>query len=142
MARDSSLYVRRAVITALKRDAGVAAIVGEKIHAVAESNPDWPFVRYGAATTLPYRATGMDGNRIALTMHAFAKDSDEVDGYDQVQQLAAAIANALERQTLPLAAPYPTSLHAMTWTATQVIEDSEEASAFHGIVNFEARLSS
>lgn len=142
MARDASLYVRRAVITAWKRDAAVAAIVGARVLAVAESEPVWPFVRYGPALALPKRATGLDGSRLALTGHAFAKDSDTVDGLDQVQLLAAAMTACLEGRTFALGAPWPAKIYDISWTSTQTIEDSEEASAFHAIVNLEALVSS
>lgn len=143
MARDSSLHVRRAVISRLKADAAVSAIVGDRVFAVASAEPTWPFVRYGVAVALPRRASCLDGARLSLSLHAFAKDSDDVDGLDQVQELAAAIASALDGASVDLAdAPYDARLYDIAWLTTQTIEDSEEASAFHAIVQLEASVSS
>lgn len=133
------MAVRKAVVSHVKDDAGVTEIIGERFYGPnPPPQPEWPFGRYGAAVVTPLRATCLDGARIAMTVHAFAKGEDE----SEVCELAAALVAALDGVSLPLDLPYPARLYSVRWTSTQTIRDSEEATGWHAIINLEGRVSS
>lgn len=140
MARDASLYVRRAVASRLKAEAAVAAIVAARVYGLSPpAGPTWPFVKMQPPTTTPMRATGLDGSRIAFRVSGFAKGPDE----GEAAILADAIAGCLDGLSVPLAdAPWPARLTDIKWTGTQIIPDPEEASAWHAITSFEATVTS
>lgn len=136
MARDSSLYLRKAVVAALKADAGVSAIVAARSYGPnPPAEPTWPFNRYGFPVTTPLRATCMDGARISFIVHGFAKGDDETG----CSELGAANARALDRKTLTLGGGYPAKA-LVRWTGNQIIRDSDEATGWHCIGSFEARV--
>ena len=139
MAKDSRLYVRRAVVGHLKDDAGYNELAGNRFYGPnPPPMPTWPFGRYGTATVVPLRATCLDGARISFTLHAFAKGEDE----SAVDELAAAIVASLDGVSLPLEAPYPARLSNVRWTATTTIRDSDEATGWHAIISMEATVTS
>jgi len=140
MSRDSTLPVRKAILRALKVDAAVKALVpASRIYPPqTPATPTWPFIRFGIATALPLRASGMDGSTIIVAVHAFAKGPGE----DSAALIAAAIGKALDGATLNLPdASYPATAH-VTTTGSQLLRDTEEAGAWHGVVNIEVAVAS
>ncbi len=140
MARDLSLALRKAIVAALEDSAAVTAIVPvERIHAVEPpGEPPWPFIRYGLVAPAPFRASGLDGTRLALALHGFARGPQE----DAVAELGAAIAAALDGgdgkgRVLPLEVDPPATAH-VAWTGGRLLRDGEEAGAYHIVVGFEA----
>lgn len=140
MARDLSLAVRRAIVAALEDALAVTAIVPvERIYAVEPpAEPIWPFIRYGLAAPAPFRASGLDGHRLALSVHGFARGPQE----DAVADLGAAIAAAIDGadgrgRVLPLEVDPPATAH-VAWTGSRLLRDGEEAGAYHVVVGFEA----
>lgn len=140
MAKDASLYVRRAVVSRLKAEAAVADIVASRVYGLAPpAGPTWPFVKMQPASSVPMRATCLDGSRIAFRVSGFAKGPDETNA----AILGEAIAMCLDGLSVPLSdAPYPARLTSIRWLGTQTIPDPEEASAWHAIVSFEATVTS
>jgi Protein of unknown function (DUF3168) len=81
MANDLRIVAREAVVTRLR-----AALTGVQVYGEAGAQTAvWPFVKIGAMTVLPLRATGLDGSNIAMTIHCFAKgiSSDAAAGVGQ-----------------------------------------------------------
>lgn len=140
MAKDASLYVRRAVVSTLKAEAAVAAIVADRVFGLAPpATPTWPFVKMQPPSTTPMRATGLDGSRIAFRVSGFAKGPDE----REAAVLADAIAGCLDGLSVPLPdAPWPARLTDIKWTLCQIVPDPAESSAWHAIVSFEATVTS
>ena len=143
MARDLSLAVRKAIVGCLEDSPAVTAIVpATRIHAVeAPAEPVWPFIRYGLATALPFRASGIDGAKLAVTVHGFARGPQE----DAVAALGAAIAAALDGPdgrglVLALDAEPPATAH-VAWTGSRTLRDGDEAGAYHVVVSFEVAAS-
>jgi hypothetical protein len=135
MARDLSLGVRRAVLTALEDSPAVTAIVpAERLYAAAQpADPAWPFVRTGFAAPAPFRASGIDGLRVALSLHGFARGPQE----DAAAELGAAIAAALDGRVLPLDDD-PAAIAHLAWTGSRLARDGEEAGAWQVVVGIEA----
>lgn len=135
MANDSSLYIRRALVTALRgATAAGARVYGPGVPA----NPVWPFIVVGNSDTAPLRAQCLDGVTFDVIVHTFAKGADEA-GCAEINR---AVSTLLDGRGQPLTAPFPARIRRLTWLRSQVIRDTDEASAWHGLVTFQGSVSS
>lgn len=135
MAKDSSLYIRRALVSALKS----AGLAGGRVYGPAPpANPTWPFIRVGSAETTPLQAQCLDGNTFDVTIHTFDKGADETG----CSELNRAVARILDKRGRTLDAPYPATISRIRWQRSQIIRDTAEASAWHGLVSFSGSVSS
>ena len=150
MARNSSLYVRKAAVARLKLDAGVIALVtAARVYPPQRpSTPVWPFVAFGVPITDPFRASGMDGSETDVAIHGYAATggagAQTVGGEELCSQIMAAVETALDGVTLDLTAndcPYPATAF-LTWQNTAIVQDDEDGHAFHGIANFRITVAS
>lgn len=80
----------------------------------------------------------LDGSRFTLTVHTFDKGGDE----SGVSELNRTVAGMLDRKPLPLPAPFPASMRALRWVRSQIIRDTAEATAWHGLVSISGTVSS
>ena len=125
-----SLKLRQAIVTSLKADADLAAIVagriyGRRVPAVAS----WPFVRVHLTLEGPLRK----GTTVRATVHAFSKQPFD----DECESMNAAIQSALEDAVLELGASTKAYL---SWLSSQVMPDIAEADAWHGVNSFDAAI--
>ena len=135
MANDSGLYIRRALVTALRgATAAGARVYGPGVPA----NPVWPFVVVGNSDTAPLRAQCLDGVTFDVIVHTFAKGADEAG----CAELNRAVASLLDGKGRALDAPFPARIRRLTWLRSQIIRDTDEASAWHGLVTFQGSVSS
>lgn len=144
MARDSSIYARRAGLTLLKGDAEISAAVADRVYPPQRpSEPLWPFVGWGVPIVSPFEAVCLDGNAIDLAVHVYAATEGAAGGTVSGEETAALIAartaavlvDAGEIDLSVYGCPYPAVAH-FTWQQTQVIQDGAEADAFHAIASF------
>lgn len=137
MAHDPTLPLRQAVITTLRNDAGLIALVPEERNYGMRTppTPDWPFTRYGSPDALPFRGQCLDGATVTFSVHSFSKEEFE----DECASINAALASALDGKTVTLDTDYPAKAH-LSWKGSQVIPDAAEASAWHGVNRFEATI--
>ncbi|MBI1682387.1 DUF3168 domain-containing protein [Caulobacter hibisci] len=135
MARDASLWVRKALQSAQKADAAVAAIVGARVYGQnPPADPVWPFTKLPPLTVVPMRATGLDGTRYSIRISGFAKGVDDTEA----ALLGGAISACLDGRSIALTeAPWPARLTDIRWTGTDIIRDPAEATGWHAIVAFE-----
>lgn len=138
MGKPSALYVRRAILTRLKaQGSATRAVVGERSYGPKPpAKPTFPFTRYGAATIVPMRATGLDGSRVSITINGFAKGSD--DG--AVSAIEAAVVADLDRAALPLDAPFPAKLVDVSWEGTTHLQDRDNPEAWQAVMRFAATV--
>ena len=135
MAKDKSLEVRRIAVTRLKASETVADIVAARVYGPEPpANPVWPFVSYGFATSVPVRASCMDGSRISVVIHGFARGPAE----DNASALGAAIAGALDGYQFE-GADFNGYFR---WTQSQLLRDGAEASDYHVACTFEVVVTS
>jgi hypothetical protein len=156
VARDSSPYIRQAVVARLKG----AVVAGEPIAAAqiwpqkAPADAPYEKLQYGQPVTTPFIAGCLDGSTTVFAVHSFAETTgtgdDTVAGERRAHDLAAWAASVLggddeHAVTLDLQAesdcPYPATVH-LEWTGTQVFSDGLGADAFHGIATFSATVTS
>lgn len=134
---------RQAVLTALKADTGVTALVpAASIHGQSPlSEPSWPFIKLGSITFAPLDAACVAGGVGRIVVHAFAKP---VKNGRQVTQTAedhagliqSAIEAALHKARLPLAGGTMT----LKSINTDLLVDGAEPEAFHAVTDFRARV--
>jgi hypothetical protein len=131
VAEDPSLAVRQAMVAALEDAAAVTAIVpAGRIHAAQPpADPVRPFVRCGVTAAQPFRASGLDGARLTVTVDGFADGPQE----DAVATLGAAIAATLDGRVLALG---QAAAH-VGWTGSRLRRDGDEAGAHHVAVGFD-----
>jgi len=156
MAQNFSLPLRRAVLTQLKRDAAVTALIpSANIYPSSTPPPaptppvagktylQWPFYRQGVPLTVPFRASGLDSSTVRFAGHAFTKPLLNAQGAmlataeDQAHKMAAVIAAALDGAVLALEGGMKATL---TWLGSSVIQDGDEADAWHAVVNISADI--
>lgn len=150
MPRDSTPYVREAVIATWKGYAPLLALVPEaRIYPPQRPPaPAWPFVAFGRPISGPFGASCLDGCTVTFAGHAYAETggtgAGTVQGDKRAQEIAglmaAALADPLDLQALT-DCPYPATAF-VTWNGTQTIQDGSEADRFHAIASFGVTVSS
>jgi len=145
MARSRALPIRRAMLTRMKATAGLttlvpaASIFGQTVPA----NKAWPFIRTGApSATGAVRGSCMNGAEGIVAVHGFSTGRRQgktlaESAEDHAARIGDAIADALDGARLPLDGGGEVKL---TWTGDQLLQDSEEAGAFHTVQNFTTRF--
>lgn len=131
---DYSLDVRQAVVSHLKGDAVLTSLVSAKsIYGEQPgAQPKWPFIRYGFPITTSYEATCWSGSSHRVTIHAFARGPYT----DAVLKIAAAVVDSMQRDI-------PSGLLDITdcqWSGTNVIRDTDEADAYHAVIDFDLTI--
>ena len=140
MARPlQSLRLRQTIVTTLRADDDLIALGDPALSADAETKRiygrrtpgtlTWPFLRVNLTDEGPLRK----GTEIRGTVHTFSKAQFD----DEIEQLNAAVQSALEDAVLELS---PATKAYLSWISSQVIHDSAEASAWHGLNSFRATI--
>lgn len=145
MAIDSIQGARRAALIRMKATPALTSLVpAARIYGQsAGANPTWPFIKWGAATSLPRRSSCLDAATITGSVHAFAgprlssSGAKLETGEDHASRIGLAIAKALDG----FYGDVPGGVARFQWTRTQLLVDGDEADAFHAIVNFTIRCS-
>lgn len=138
MPRISTLPIRRAILTLAKSDAALTALVpASRIYPQSPpAQPAWPFIRYGAPTITPIFGQCAKGGEVLTAMHVFAKQGPQSESAeDYAQRIAAALEAALDKQSIDLAP----GRARLVWDGTQVLQDGDEAGAYHAIVSLRVR---
>lgn len=130
---DNSNGLRKAVITWLKADAGVSAIVSNRVHDEVQQNPTWPFIRYGFVIARPYETSCGDGSEHDVTLHAFARGP----GTANITALAAAVVASLDDASLTVSGA---ENYGIDWIDTVTMNDGAEVSDYHAVIRFRAAL--
>jgi hypothetical protein len=145
MATDFALPVRRAILPRLKADPGVTALIpaAQIYPGTVGANPVFPFIRYGAPVSSPFRASGLDSSAVVGAIHAFAKPLKNLAGgvidtaEDQAHRMSEAIGACIDGVTIVLDDTFKARV---TWTGSNLLQDSAEAEAWHAVVNFRAEV--
>lgn len=135
MARDSSLPLRKAIVSHLRSDADVTAFVpAARIYGMATPpNPTRPFIRYTEVAVLPEQASCVDGSRVRVRLDAFSDQESE----DEVSTISAAIARSLGGNQLPLDTSYDAIGH-LIWLGGQLLPDGDQPRTWQMVNRFEA----
>lgn len=121
MAADLTLETRRAVVSALSPM--FDRVYGPKVVA----QPVWPFVRVTVTQSEQQWAQCYAGSRLQVQVSCFSKAADEAEAVGMGTQVVAA---------LDAKAPAPW-VRRIKWLRSQLTRDTDEASAWHMVVQFE-----
>ena len=135
MPRDYSLELRQRTVATLKAYAPLTALVsaGSIYGEQPPAAPAWPFIRYGLAIAGAWEATGqLDGSTHRVTLHAFSHGPYT----DAVQRIAAEVVAAMDTLTMA-----DESVIDLQWVGTQVLRDTDEADAYHAVIEFDVTVS-
>lgn len=151
MARDSTPFVRPAILRLLAAAPEVVALVPADRHYPGQRppKPPWPFIAYGQPITVPFQASCLDGSTVSPAIHAYAattgEGDDTVPGEDMAQAIIRVVVEVLggeDGAEVPLIdAPYPATAH-IQWTGSQCVQDGSDANAFHAWATFDITVSS
>lgn len=135
MADDASLALQKAVIAALRADAGVAALVGAKVYDEPPHGVTPPYVRYGTDNLAPLRMSGdcVDED-IAFSVEVHSRP---VAGRVEAKRIAQAVREALDDQALTVTG---FTLEWLQYT-TQSITRAADGETYIAVIAFEAALS-
>lgn len=134
---DYALPVRRAVLKALKADAGVTALIppASLYGLVVDLKRTFPFGRFGAPQTTPYRLSGLSSSTHRFAYHGFLNGIPERFAEDRADDFANAVVRCLDSRSLPIEG----GMHAtITWLGSNCLIDGDETSNWHAVVNFSA----
>jgi hypothetical protein len=130
-------------MTAMKADGDLTSIV-PAASIYRQSPPaekSWPFVKYGAPTGGPIRASCVNGRVVTVAVHGFSKGvkdgagAQTVTAEDHAGLIGDAIENSLDGRHLPITG----GTAKVRWTGSQLLQDGAEADAYHVVVNFQVR---
>lgn len=136
--------VRRAVLAALKADAGLTALVpAARVYPQAiPGEPLWPYVKLGPPLTLPFSAANArSSGEVSLDVHAFARARESGGAVvetaeDHAGRIGAAIEAVLHRNGLTLDGGETARVRL---SDIQLLQD-EEPDAFHYLCRVNARV--
>lgn len=144
MAGDLIRETRRAVLAALKANAGVTVLVpATRIYPQTQpANSAWPFIRWDGPSSLPIEAACVAGATVTFYLHAFAKPRKSGEAVletaeDHASRILSAAILALRNKRLPVDGGLSAL---MRYRSAQLMIDTAEADAFHALATFDARI--
>ncbi|WP_076605527.1 tail completion protein gp17 [Sphingobium sp. ba1] len=149
MAKDHTLPVRRAILTALKSDELLTSIVpASQIYPGTARNPQWPFIRYGVPSVEPMRASCVDGSILTVSVHGFAKpryvgnDPRKAiieSAEDRAAKIGPAIAKVLGGIRIAIDGD-ASAYGIVNWRGSRLMRDGAEDDAWHTVQDFRVRV--
>jgi hypothetical protein len=102
--------------------------------------PPYPFIRCGSPIGVPIIGSCVDGMIVTLAVHGFSTgryvDQQLIEtAEDHASRIGAAIAASLDKAAFDI----PGGKAKVRWTGPQLLQDPEEANAFHTVQNFQVR---
>jgi hypothetical protein len=128
---------RRAILTKLKASPVVTGLVSAtSIYPQATPDkPVWPFIKTGAVSSLPLRASCIDGEVVSIPVHGFSKGTAAVSAEDHAMLIGGAIKKALDRSSTDITG----GRIRMRISDQQLLVDQGEAGSFHYFAVVNAR---
>ena len=95
---DPSLELQAAIVSKLKNDTGVNAVVGQRIYDEVPPNPTFPYITLGDNQVLPDKADCIDGTEIFWQLDGWARDPT----FPMPKQISKAVVAAMDDQEIPI----------------------------------------
>ena len=129
---DVSVALQTAIVAALKNDAGVTAIAGERVYdRVPEKKPK-PYVNYGGEQVLPDDVDCIAGFEAFVTLHGWSDAAGQIEA----KRLAGAVRNRLHNTDLAVA---DHRLHLIEHRGTDYLDDPDGLTT-HAVIVFRVLL--
>ena len=133
---DQTNATRLAILARLKADSGITAIVpSARIYpSRTPATLTWPFIKLGVINDTPYRPSGAIGSQNLIgTVHIFTKTSASVlDAEYQCHLIRREVIRAIDAMGAISNGLY------IRYDGGTVLQDGDDADAYHGVVNWEA----
>lgn len=143
MATGLQILVRKALLSTLKADAPLIAIVpaASIFSQRVPDKPAWPFIKLGPPSTTPLRATGVRGGVVTVGVHAFARPrlSGETE-VETAEDYAGRIGSAIEAALQNTRIDGVTVKIGVKLSDIRLLVDGAEADAFHWLCNANCRV--
>ena len=136
MLTDPRFALQKAIVTALKGDADVAAIATDRVYDRVPRGPDgsitakYPFVGIGETQMQPELAECTDAAETSITLHCWS----QAVGFPEVLRLAKAVTAVLHDAYLPLD---DGTLQSLLLTTSRVLRDPDGLTS-HAVLIFSA----
>ena len=134
---DQTDNARKAILARLKADSGLTALVpAARIYpSRTPAALTWPYIKLGVINDLPYRPSGAIGSQNLFgTVHVFTKTGGAVlDAENQCHQIRKELMRILDAQSGII---IPSGTFYMSYDGGTVMQDGDEADAYHGVVNW------
>jgi hypothetical protein len=143
MAGDLIREVRRSVLAHLKKDAALTALVAPAsiYPSRTPATPAWPFVRWDGPQSIPIDLSCVAGASVTFLLHGFAKDRKQgaavvETAEDHAARIGSSLKSAIHNRRIPVEG----TTARMTVRSARLIQDGDEADAYHAILSVEARV--
>lgn len=132
-----SLALQKAVISALRANAGVSALVGARVYDEPPQAVTFPYVRIGNIDLSPERLSCVDDHNIVFSVEAHSRPTS---GRVEAARIADAVRAALNDQEAAINAAL--TGYSADWCTymTQTVERAADGESYVAIVAFEAAL--
>ncbi len=134
MADGYALALQAALVTALKADSGVSALVGTRVYDQPPQSATRPYIRIGGIEPRPFRTTC--ASAASMTFGIEAHSRPVTSGRVEATRCAEAIVVALNETTLPVTGY---TMVQMYWQ-TQTVEQDSDGQSHTAIVAFTTLL--
>ena len=128
-----ALALQKGLVTSLKADAGVAALVGDRVYDEPPQAATRPYVRIGAIEPRPFRTDCGSAARVTFGIEVYSRPNS---GRVECTQCAEAIVDALDEQEGSVTVENYT-LTSLQW-ATQTVGRDSDGQSYTGIIAFNA----
>jgi hypothetical protein len=128
---DPALALQDAIVTALKADPGLTALVGGRVYDRVPTNATMPYISLGMIQTMPLHATCLEGGEAFITLDGWANTATSGP---EAKQIGAAICAALDDAELVLNGQH---LVELTVDGTQYLRDPDGITS-HAVVTLHA----
>jgi hypothetical protein len=136
MLTDPGLNLQGAIITVLKADSGLKALVNAGVYDSVPRAPDgtptvaFPYVAFGDTQLLPELGEQTDAAETIVTLHCWSR----AVGFPEVRKIAKAVAAVLHDATFALSSG---QLQSLLLESTQVLRDPDGLTS-HAVLKFSA----
>jgi hypothetical protein len=133
---DPGFDLQVAIVTALKADAGVKALVKAGVYDSVPRGPDgtpqvaFPYIAWGDSQLLPELGEQTDAAETIITLHGWSREV----GFTEVRKIAKAVTAVLHDATLTLANG---QLQSLLLESTQTLRDPDGITS-HAVLKFSA----
>lgn len=94
MTGTADLQLQAAVLTALKTNADVTGLVGQRVYGYPRAKSTWPYITLGDDIERPYDTNTEEGSEVTATLNVWAKGPT---GRSTAKAIGAAVRSALHR---------------------------------------------
>lgn len=90
----SALELQKAIVTKLKADSAISALVGTRVYDIPPPSPTFPYISIGPDNTLPSRADCYDGKEIHQQIDVWSRQPNSREATQIIEAATSALNDA------------------------------------------------